>query len=119
MASDNYSVQAVLSFLTGTATDRTETVTADDTCTQTIWFEVTVAESASDTNVKLGGLDDPKILIVYGGAGISFKLDSTGTDAIGAEPIAIVANETLGLGIDEILISNTGSEQVVGIFAAQ
>lgn len=119
MASDNYSVAATLQLLTGSTSDRSESVTADDTCTQSIWFEVSVAAAASDTNIKLAGLTDPKILVVYGGNGISFKLDSTGTDAISADPIAIVGNENNGLGIDEILISNSGATQTVGIYAAE
>ncbi|NIV37476.1 MAG: hypothetical protein GWN58_51075, partial [Anaerolineae bacterium] len=45
-------------------------------------------------------------LIVIGATGITFKLDSTGTDAINADPIAIVSDDEDGLGIDEILISN-------------
>lgn len=119
MASDNYSISAVLSFLTGTATDRTETITVDDTATQFFWIEVTVLAAAADVSVALGGMTDPKILAVYGGNGISFKLDSGGTDAIGADPLAIVGDETGGLSISEILLSNSGAEQTVGIFAAE
>ena len=119
MASDNYSISAVLSFLTGSATDRTETITVDDTGTQFFWIEVVIAAGAADTSVALGGMTDPKVLAVYGGTGVSFKLDSGGTDAIGADPLAVVGDENNGLGISEILVSNSGAQQTVGIFAAE
>lgn len=119
MASDNYSVATVLQFLTGSTSDRSETVTADDSCTQSFWLEVSITAGASDTNVALGGMTDPKILAVYGGNGIVFKLGAAGTDDVGADPIAVVGNENDGLGIAAILVSNSGATQIVGIYAAE
>lgn len=119
MASDNYSIASVLSFLTGTTVDRTDTVTADASATQFFWIEVTVAAGAADTSVALGGMDDPLILAVYGGNGITVKLGAAGTDSLGCDPLLVVGNETNGLNIAAVLVSNSGAEQTVGIFAAQ
>jgi len=104
--SDNYSIQVVTAVKTGTTTDRTKTETADDSCSETFWAEVKLPGSAADTVLKLNLLTDPKALVVIGTTGISFKLDSTGTDAIYADPVAVICNEGDGLGIDEILLSN-------------
>ena len=42
----------------------------------------------------------------------------TGTDAIPADPFAVVANEDTGMGIDEILISNSdGDAHTVYVYA--
>jgi len=110
MASDSYSVQVVTSLLTGTSTDRTNTTTADDMCDETFWAEVSLPAAASDTVLKLNLLTDPKVLVVLGAKGVSFKLDSTGTDAIHADPVAVVGDEDDGLGIDEVLLSNSDSQ---------
>lgn len=107
--SDNYAVQVVAAVKTGTTTDRTKTETADESCTETFWAEVQLEAGAADVDLKLNLLTDPKILVVMGGKGVSFKLDSTGTDAIGADPVAVAGNEDAGLGIDEILLSNSDS----------
>jgi len=109
MATDNYTVAVVTTALDDTATERTETVTADEECTETFWAEVQLEASAADVALLLNLLTDPLILVVIGGKGVSFKLDSTGTDDIGADPVAVVANEDAGLGIDQILLSNSDS----------
>lgn len=117
---DNYKVQVIAQALTGTTTDITKTITADDTCTQMFWGEVSVPAGASNVDVELGGLDDPKILVVKGGADCVFRLDTAGTDYIRCDPIAIVSDEDNGLGIDEILIDNNDSvSHSVLVFAAQ
>ena len=108
---DNYTVQVVTTLLTGTTTDRTKTDTADDSLSESFWAEVRLPAGASDTTLKLNLLTDPKVLVIYGGTGCSFKLDSTGTDAIAADPVAVVGNEDAGLGIDEILLSNSDEEE--------
>jgi len=118
--SDNYSVGVTAALLTGTATDRTKTETGDDSCSETFWAEVTLAAAAADEALLLNLLTDPKILVVMGAEGITFKLDSTGTDAIGADPVAVVANENGGLDIDQILLSNGDTQShTVTVFAAE
>jgi hypothetical protein len=118
--SDNYTVQLVTKLLTGTSVDITDDTTADDTCTETFWAQVQLEAAASDVVLKLNLLTDPKVLIVIGGEGVSFKLDSTGTDAIGADPIAVVSNENDGLSIDEVLLSNTDTQaRAVTVIAAE
>ena len=108
--SDNYSVSVVTAAKTSTTTDRTNTTTADDDSTEEVWMQVSLEAAASDTVLKLNLLTDPKILVVIGAKGVSFKLDSTGTDAIAANPIAVLGDEDEGLGIDEILLSNSDSQ---------
>jgi hypothetical protein len=118
MASDGYSAAITLQALEASVSQRSETVTADDSCDEEFWATVTLPAAASDTVLKLNLLTDPKILIVVGATGVSFKLDSTGTDAIAADPYAVVANEDAGLGIDEILLSNSdASEHTVTVVA--
>lgn len=118
--SDSYSVAVTAALLTGTATDRSESETADESCSETFWAEVSLEAGAADTALKLNLLTDPKILVVFGAKGVSFKLDSTGTDAIYANPIAIVGDEDDGLDIDEILLSNGDSQaHDVTVFAAE
>jgi len=117
---DSFQAQLVASLLTGTATDRTKTATATVALTEEFWATVKLPGSASDTVLKLNLLTDPAMLIVYGDEGISFKLNSTGTDAIGADPFAVVANNADGLGIDEVLLSNSdASEHDVTIIAIE
>lgn len=107
---DNYTVQVITTALTGTTTDRTKTETADDSASEEFWISLTLTASAVDTSVTLGGLTDPKALIVIGGEGITFKLGAAGTDAVGADPVAVVGNEGDGLGIAAILLSNAESQ---------
>ena len=111
MATDNYSVALTVQALEGTTSERSESATADASCNETFWAEVNVPAAASDTTLKLNLLTDPLVIVVIGGTGISFKLDSTGTDAISADPIAVVGNEGSGLDIDEILLSNSDTEE--------
>ena len=97
----------------------TKEETMSTTPGETFAAEVKVPAGASDTVLKLGLLTDPIALIVYGATGVSFKLDSTGTDAIKANPFAVVADED-GLSIDEILLSNSAAqEQTVYIYAEE
>ena len=118
MASDNYSVEVVTAVLTGTTTDRTATATADDSCTEIFWAEVKLPSEAADTALLLNLLTDPKVLVVYGAKGVSFKLDADGTDAIAADPIAVVSNEGDGLAINQVLLSNGDTaEHTVTIMA--
>lgn len=109
--SDNYTVQLVTTALTGTSTDRTDTTTADDTHDESFWAEVSLPAAATDTVLLLNLLADPKILVVLGGTGVSFKLGHTGgTDAIAADPIAVVGDEDAGLGITGIQLSNSDTQ---------
>lgn len=115
---DTYSVLCTTSALTGSTTDRTKTDTATKSLTEEFWAQVSLEPAASDTVLKLNLLTDPSILVVYGATGCSFKLDSTGTDSISCDPIAVVADEGSGLGIDEILLSNgDGQSHIVTIVA--
>ena len=118
--SDNFTVQVVTKLLTGTTVNRTSDETMDDACVETFWAQVALQAGASDVVLKLNLLTDPKVLVVIGGEGISFKLDSTGTDALGADPLAVVANENDGLGIDELLLSNSDTQShAVTVIAAE
>ena len=107
--SDTYSAVVTPSALTGSTTDWTETITATGGLTEVFRADILVADGAADTSVVLAGLTDPKVLVVIGDVGISFKLDAGGTDAIGADPVAVVSDEGSGLAISEILMSNGDS----------
>jgi hypothetical protein len=73
----------------------------------------------SDTSLVLGAITDPKYIIVVGAKGVSFKLGAAGTDVIGANPIAIVADED-GLSETQILLSNSDSqEHEVQVYAGE
>ena len=107
--SDNYTVVTAVTELTGTSTSRTKSVTADESLTEVFWAQVQLEAAASDVVLKMNLLTDPLILVVFGAAGVSFKLDSTGTDDLPADPIAVLGNEDAGMDIDEILLSNSDS----------
>lgn len=113
-----YQVQIVVSILDGSTTVRTTSTTLTGTISEEFWSAPKLAAAASDVNLKLGGLTDPDILIVLGSAGCSFKLDSTGTDVIACDGGAVISDDDVGLGIDEILLSNSdGSEHSVTVIA--
>jgi hypothetical protein len=69
-----------------------------------------VAGSATDVNIKLGGLSDPKMLLVWGDDGISFKIASDG-DSLNANPFAALCEIQSGLGISEIWVSNSEADE--------
>ena len=95
-------------------------VQASTACTELFRHEMKLANGASDESLKLGLITDPIMIAVFSPDGaITFKLDSTGTDPIGAYPVAIVANGE-GLGIDEILLSNaSGAELDIVVIAIE
>jgi len=109
--SDTLTLTVTSALKTGSTTERTESSATDITITETFWAEVAVPAAAVDTALLLNLLTDPKAIIVIGATGISFKLDSTGTDAIAADPIAIVSDDDAGLGIDQILLSNGDTQE--------
>lgn len=89
------------------------------TVTEQFEHTMTLVAGASDENVDLGGITDPQYIIVFGATGVSFKLDSTGTDSLEANPFAAVSDED-GLGVDEILLSNSdGVDHDVVIYAGE
>jgi len=108
--SDGYTATATVSLLTGTATDRTVTETTTETSSESFWAEVALEAGASDTSLKLNLLTDPTALLVIGGTGISFKIGGTGTDAVRANPFAYLLDVDEGLGISDLLLSNSDSQ---------
>ena len=107
--SDNYTVLTTVTELTSSSASRTKSVTAAASLTEVFWAQVQLEAAASDVVLKMNLLTDPLILVVFGDTGVSFKLDSTGTDALAADPINVISDEGAGLGIDEILLSNSDS----------
>lgn len=102
-----YSAQLTLSLLEDSSTvfsspgsEQTGSVTEHVVISQN------VAGPASDVNVKLGGLTDPKILAAWGEEGLSFKTAIAGS-VIAAYPIACMSDLTDGLGISEVWVSNS------------
>ena len=83
--------------------------TQTGTETEKLRLRVQVTAGASDTNIKLGSMTNPKYLVVLGAQDVTIKLDSTGTDSLGTNPCLYVSDDDDGLGIDEILVSNAGA----------
>ena len=81
--------------------------------------ELKLAAGASNVSLTLGTMTDPVYISVKGDSGVSFKLATEGSDSIGANPCALVADED-GLGVEEILLSNSsGAEVDVVVLAAE
>lgn len=115
---DSYSLSVVTAVLTGVATTRTLTTTGTASFDEEFWTTVKLAGAAADISVALGGLTDPQVVVVVGAEGVSFKLGAAGVDSVGADPIAVVADEVNGLGIAAVLLSNsTGVERDVTVIA--
>lgn len=95
---------------TYTLTVNSEATTQTGTPSENFKAVVRVPAAASDLSLTLGLLTDPVFVSVVGGAGISFKITG-GTDAIGANPCALIANED-GLGISTVLLSNSSAVEV-------
>lgn len=94
-------------------------VTGSGDSSEKFRHEVKLAAGAEDVSLTLGMMTDPVYISVEGAEGVSFKLATEGTDSIGANPCALVADAT-GLGIEEILLSNSsGAEVDVVILAAE
>ena len=121
MAIDAYSIQVISTLLEGTASRVTS---PGDASTGSVLeafggMPMRVAAGASDVNIKLGTLTDPIFLAVYGDTGISFAI-SNGGDALHADPFAFLADEEDGLGISEIWLTNSDSEEhTIYIVAAE
>lgn len=117
--SDTLTLTVTAATSTSGTTDRTDASTTAITITELFRAEVSVPAGAADTALLLNLLTSPTVLIVIGGTGISFKLDSTGTDPVAADPIAIVADDA-GLSIDQILLSNSdGQPHVITVIAGE
>ena len=81
------------------------------------WHSFEVAGGGSQV-IPIDILDNARVIIVYGGAGITVVFDADGTDAIPADPFLVVTNETSGSGFDQITVANSGStEQQVTVIA--
>lgn len=118
--STSYEVQVIASLLTGTAADWTKTTTVTGSHTEEFITIINLPPAAADTSLALGGLTAPKVLVVVGGTGVTFKLGAAGTDDIGADGVAAVCDEGSGLGITEILLSNGDSQaHACTVYAAE
>lgn len=87
---------------------------------ETAVAEVKLPGGAADTSLKLALLTEPTYLVVASESEeVTFKLESAGTDPIGAYPFAVVTNLN-GLTLDEILLSNPGAgEATVKVWAGE
>ena len=109
----NYSMRLICQLMDGALINTTVKKVADSTYTQHFDMDITVAAAASDVSLTLGGLTAPKVLIVIGGDDVKFKLNAGGTDEIDADPFAIICDETDGIGVTAILLSNGGAADIV------
>lgn len=89
------------------------------TITEEFVTTITLAASASDISLTLGGITDPKYVIVVGGTGCSFKIGAGGADAIGCNPFGAFCDPD-GLSETIVLLSNSdGQSQAVTIYAGE
>jgi hypothetical protein len=116
-----YQVDVTATILDGTSTVRTETKQLTGTVTEEFWAKVKLPAAASDTALILNLLTDPKLVVLIAdGSGVSCKLDSGGTDSIGVDGATVITNETDGLAIDRVLLSNAAaSEREVIVIAIE
>lgn len=99
--------------------DSVEEVDESGTVTEKFDHTLQLANGASDVSLTLGAMTDPIFIFVLGATGVSFKLASGGTDAIGANPFGAVCDDD-GLGVTEILLSNSDSvEHTVRVMAGE
>jgi hypothetical protein len=71
---------------------------------------VKLSAGSSDTSLTLSLLTDPVLIYVEGGPGVSFKL-AGGTDAIHANPCALITDAE-GFSNASILLSNSSGVEV-------
>lgn len=114
MASPNgYSLQLVAALLQDSSTFLSPgpSSASTGTITQGFYLPLRLAAGASNTNVKLGTLTNPKFLAVFGGQGVSFKIISTGDNGRGANPFGFLSDVDDGIGdVSQIWLSNSDSE---------
>jgi len=119
---DQYSIKLDVELLEGTATVTAPSPSTASlgSLTESFYATVSLSGGASDTNLKLGTLTDPKFLALFSsGTGVSFKAEDGGSD-LSAFPCAFLAETTAGLGISEIWLSNSnGSARTVNVLAAE
>jgi hypothetical protein len=121
MPVDSYSVQLIASLLDGATTIVPTPGTAQTGSVLEAFggLPQRVGAGVSDLNIKLGTLTNPLWLAIWGAEGITFNTTLTGSE-IDADPFAFLADETNGLGISEIWVSNSsGQEQSITILAAE
>jgi len=56
-------------------------------------------------------LDNARVIIVYGGEGVTVTYGGTGSDEVPCDPFAVACNETTGSGFDTITLTNSGSRE--------
>ena len=118
---DSYSVQLITTLLDGSATALVSPGQAETGGVLEAFggMPQRIAAGASDVNIKLGTLADPLWLAVFGNDGITFRLALAG-QVLDANPFAFLADEQNGLGISEIWVSNSDSqEQTIILVAAE
>ncbi len=86
---------------------------------ETVILKESVAPAAADVEIALGGLTNPKMLVVLAGPGVSIrKVASTGS-VLNANPFYAECCEP-GMALTSIFVSNAGSQPVqVTILAAE
>lgn len=112
MAINAYSVQLITTLLEDSATVITSPGQAETGAVLEAYggFPARIAAGASGVNIKLGTMTDPKWFALFGAEGVSFTI-SDGGDAIAASPFAFLADVEDGLGISEIWVSNSDSQE--------
>lgn len=112
MAINAYSIQLITTLLDGTTTQLPSPGSAETGVVGEAFggLPMKIAGDATDQNIKLGMLSDPKWLAVYGDRGVSVKIAENGT-AIPANPMMFVCDTDDELGISEIWVTNSQPDE--------
>ncbi len=80
---------------------------------------ISLPTGAAETEVVLGGVSNPKVIAVFGGAGVSARLVGTTGTVLHADPILVLTNKA-GFAQGSLFLSNAGSQPAsVTIMAAE
>lgn len=119
---DTYSIRQLIQILDSTVTMMAPgpSVATTGSLTESFSATVTLAGSASATNVKLGTLTNAKFLAMWSdGTGVTYQTETAGT-SIQMYPCSFLAEVTDGTGLSEVWLTNgNSSARTVEILAGE
>jgi len=105
--------------LTSVVEGLTKTQTAALAPDESTIVKASLAAGSGEVTIGLGTITAPKVIAVFGGLGISFRLTATTGTAIPANPFAIVSDAG-GFSQASIYVTNAGAQPItVTIMAAE
>mgnify|MGYP001216049872 CR=1 FL=1 len=103
---DNLTLSSVVEGIT-----RTQTVAL--TPGETTIVKAIIGSGGVEATISLGGITKPRMVAVFGGVGVVFRLAATGAGvtAIAADPFGVVVNDVVdGFTQSNIYITNAGAQ---------